>query len=211
MGALAKTRNDESWLMEAKQNLTSLKGSADKAFATYELVMFPEGDTGKEVSLFTQKLQQIFSGELLIYDKAFIGLGSFLGREEMEETLIRWIQRICNSECRFVVTVNNFGCLPPDLLYLRILDQQPFLRLIKKLMVIDNYIFSNGYGEVEWSSRPVCKLACQIQPDFDHSKIRSYANLEFHAEFLAYNVVLLKTMPQDRIRAVVNVFPLYPK
>lgn len=210
MEAVAKAVQPQRWLKKAEQSLFSIRGNVDKAFTSYQLVMYPEGETGAAVKLLSQKLQEIFPAELKIYKKAYIELGSFYAREEMEETIIRWIQRICNAESRFVVTMNNFGSVPPDTLYLRIQDHQPFFRLISKLRVIDNYIFSNGYGEVEWSSRPVCKLAGQLHPGFDHSKIREQANLEYHANFLAYNLVLLKTPIGGDEPAVVNVFPLYP-
>ena len=210
MEAVALTNEQGSRLRRAEQSLTSIKGNADKAFTAYQLVMYPEGDAGTAVKQLSRKLQQLFRDELKIAEKAFISLGSFYAREEMEETIIRWIQRICNSESRFIVTVNNFGCLPPDILYLRIQDHEPLFRLINKLRVIDNYIFSNGYGAVEWSSRPVCKLAEQLQPGFDLLKIKEQANLEFHAHFLAYNLVLIKTFADHQEPVVVNVFPLYP-
>ena len=210
MEAVAKTARPHSWLKKAEQPLISIRGNVDKAFTSYQLVMYPEGETGAAVKLLTRQRQEIFPSELKIHRKAHIELGSFYAREEMEETIIRWIQRICNAESRFVVTMNNFGSVPPDTLYLRIQDHQPFFRLISKLRVIDNYISSNGYGEVEWSTRPVCKLAGQLHPGFDHLKIREHANLEYHAHFLAYNLVLLKTTLAEEEPVVVNVFPLYP-
>ncbi len=210
MEAVAKAVPATGWLKKAELPLVSIRGNADKAFTSYQLVMYPEGETGAAVKLLTKKLKEIFPAELKIHSKAHIELGSFYAREEMEETIIRWIQRICNAESRFVVTMNNFGSVPPHVLYLRIQDHQPFFRLISKLRVIDNYIFLNGYGEVEWSSRPVCKLADQLQPGFDHSKIKDYAKLDYHANFLAYNLVLLKSTSLEEEPVVVNVFPLYP-
>jgi len=72
--------------------------------------------------------------------KPAIQVAGFLASEQMEETLIRWIHRICINQPAFRVALNNYGGFPPHILYLRIQDTEPFLQLQKKLRAIDDFI-----------------------------------------------------------------------
>ncbi len=51
----------------------------------------------------------------------------------MEDTLIRWIQRICNRYSSFDLTLNNYSGFPPHTIYLRVQDPEPFRELMRQL------------------------------------------------------------------------------
>src|SRR5690349_9842567 len=52
--------------------------------------------------------------------KPYIKLAEFQARETMEETIIRWMQRVCNQMESFTVTLNNYGGFPPATIFVRI-------------------------------------------------------------------------------------------
>ncbi len=55
-----------------------------------------------------------------------ITIAKFAVREGMEDTLMRWIQRICSNHRSFVVTLNNYSGHPPHTIYLRNRINGPF-------------------------------------------------------------------------------------
>jgi len=83
-----------------------------------------------------------------------ITVAGFLAKESMEETLIRWIHRICCRQQSFIVTLNNFSGFPPHTIYLRVQDHEPFQQLAQQLKIIDDYVQSNGCPEVKFITRP---------------------------------------------------------
>ncbi len=91
-----------------------------------------------------------------------IVLGIFLAKESMEETLIRWIQRVCMRLYDFVITLNNYSSYPSDTIYLRVQDHEPFLEMAKQLNVIDEYLKSCGSPGVKWNKRPHISIGCRL-------------------------------------------------
>ncbi len=178
----------------------------------YKLVVFPEGEAGKTVRELAKELMREAPAGMCIHKKPYVAVAAFEGNELMEPTLIRWIQRVCNSHYRFTVWFNNFGTSPAECLHLRIMDAAPFLKLISGLKVIENYIHSNSTGKIKWSARPVCSLVSGSAEaswfEFILGKLRD----EFHASFRSCSLVLLKSPEEgsDAEDEVVNVFPLYP-
>src|SRR5690349_12231406 len=78
-------------------------------YSTYKLVIFPEGDGGARIRELAKTIKDDSPSGMNILVRPYIQVASFEGRELMEETLIRWIQRVCNSHNRFDLQLNNFG------------------------------------------------------------------------------------------------------
>jgi 2'-5' RNA ligase len=179
--------------------------------AAYELLIFPEGPAAEAINMVARKCRMA-TGETTKREgeKPAIALAVFEAREAMEETLIRWIQRICTLHKRFWVTLNNFGGLPPGTLYLRVLDHEPFRRIAANLHVIDQYIQSCGHQPVKWPVRPHCSLAAGLSADQYAALLGEYARMEFHASFRVHSLVLMKKESRTGEQVLVNVFPLMP-
>jgi 2'-5' RNA ligase len=61
--------------------------------------------------------QQQFSADyglpVMVRNRPHITVAAFQAGEPMEDTLIRWIQRICNRFRSFTLTLNNYSGFPP--------------------------------------------------------------------------------------------------
>jgi len=85
--------------------------------------------------------------------KSYITLATFLARDSMEETLIRWMQRICSQfKCFNVTVINKKSDLRGSTYGLA--DNAVFSQLSSKFRVIDDYITSSGIEHTKWISDP---------------------------------------------------------
>ena len=105
-----------------------------------------------------------------------ITIAYFLAKESMEETLTRWIQRICSQEKSFVVTLNNYSGFPPDTIYLRIQNDQPFQKLAKELKVLNAYVNSCSCPPLNIISKPYLSIAGKIPEDVYFRALTQYAH-----------------------------------
>src|SRR5579864_3273779 len=79
--------------------------------AEYLLVIYPYGDLRDRLL----EEQQQFSADydVTVRNRPHITMAAFQAAEGMEDTLIRWIQRICHHYQRFELTLNNYSGIPP--------------------------------------------------------------------------------------------------
>ncbi len=142
--------------------------------------------------------------------KPYIKLAEFQARESMEETIIRWVQRVCSQHETFTVTLNNYGGFPPATIFVRIQDHQPFRTLASKLQVIDEYIQSNSCPPVKFYNRPHLRIGEQ-PAEADYGKaLFHYSQQDFHEVFEVKELVLMKSRNVFEQPKQVNVFRLYP-
>ena len=142
--------------------------------------------------------------------KPYIKLAEFQARESMEETIIRWVQRVCSQHEMFTVTLNNYGGFPPATIFVRIQDHQPFKALTSKLQVIDEYIQSNSCPPVKFFNRPHLRIGEQPS-EADYGKaLFHYSQQDFHEAFEVTELVLMKSRTVFEQPKQVNVFHLYP-
>lgn len=139
-----------------------------------------------------------------------IVLGVFLAREAMEETLIRWIQRVCVRSASFMVSLNNYSSFPPHTIYLRVQDHHPFVELTKQLNIIDEYIRSGGSPGVRWHNRPYLNIGGRLTEAQYEKAIREYAPKTFNVSFLASELILVKRRSVAETGKLVNRFHLLP-
>lgn len=142
--------------------------------------------------------------------KPYIKLAEFQARETMEETIIRWIQRICNQHEGFTVTLNNYGGVPPSTIFVRIQDHSPFRALASKLKVVDDYIQSNSCPPAKFYSKPNLRIGEQ-PAESDYSRaLFHYSQQDFHESFVVNELVLMKSRNVFEPLKQVNLFRLYP-
>lgn len=79
-----------------------------------------------------------------------IVLAGFSAREDMEDTLLRWLRRIAGAEQAFSLLSNNYGCHPDGNVYLRILDASKLLNLKNHMQVIEPFLQANAGKQVQW-------------------------------------------------------------
>ena len=159
-------------------------------------------EVGREIPLQSRRLKGEF--------KPYIKLAEFQARESMEETIIRWVHRVCSQHEAFTVTLNNYGGFPPATIFVRIQDHQPFRTLASKLQVIDEYIQSNSCPPVKFFNRPHLRIGEQPVEE-DYGKVLfHYSQQDFHEAFEVTELVLMKSHNVFEQPKQVNVFRLYP-
>jgi hypothetical protein len=152
----------------------------------YLLVVKPDSAVQEKIIAELHVLETYRPGSLA-WIKPYITVAGFSAREEMEETLIRWIQRICSKNKSFVVTFNNYSGFPPHNIYLRVLDPVPFYQLALQLKTIDDFI-SSPFVLNHKPHLSIAKLPEQVY----EKVIRDYSQKIFHESFAANELILLK-------------------
>lgn len=174
----------------------------------YLLVVHPDMEVYSKVLAERQSFNEMYQSKHSIKSKPHITIANFVARESMEETLIRWIQRVCSSHRSFHVTLNNYSGVPPHTIYLRVQDHLPFNLLAQKLLVINEYIQSNGCPEVRWSGKPYLNISGKLNEDVYEAAMRDYSQRTFCETFIACELALLRKTSGDW--KIVNIFGLIP-
>ena len=81
--------------------------------AEYLLVIYPSGELQEKLLDEQQQFSADYGLQMTVRNKPHITVAAFQAGEIMEDTLIRWIQRICNGYQSFGITLNNYSGIPP--------------------------------------------------------------------------------------------------
>lgn len=176
----------------------------------YLLVVYPYGDLQDRLLAAQQQFSSDYGLQMTVRNKPHITLAVFQAGEEMEDTLIRWIQRICTQHKNFEITLNNFSGIPPHTIYLRVQDPQPFRELTQQLRAIDDFILSSGGSPVNLASRPYLSIAGGLTEQVYNKAMPDYSRKTFHGIFRVDELVLLKRGHSFDACKTVNIFRLLP-
>jgi hypothetical protein len=171
----------------------------------YSLVIRP----GVMVSDIIRGERKFFTDENLkaTMSEPEIPVASFEANELMEETFIRWIQRICYGCKSFTLTLNNFSGSPRGMVYLRIMNDVNLIQLAKQLQIVNNYISSSSVSGRKFEPGPGLPLACEI-PAEDYRKVLAhYAGRELNVSFDVNELLLLRHDHRGETKTV-NIFRL---
>jgi hypothetical protein len=176
----------------------------------YLLVVHPDDKVYNKVTDEKKAFYNQYRQKISIKTKPHITVANFLAREEMEETLIRWIQRVSSQLKGFPVALNNYSGFPEHTIYLRIQDHQPFKQLAMQLKVIDSYVRSNGCPAVKFFNQPHLSIARRLPKDIYEKALIDYSQKLFFESFIAGELVLLRRDHQFDACKVINIFRLLP-
>lgn len=177
----------------------------------YLLVAHPDTIVNEKIKAEKDFFSGHFQQKVTANTHPHITIANFLAKESMEETLTRWIQRICTQQQSFVVTLNNYSGFPPHTIYLRILDEQPFKKLAKDLKVLNTYVHSCACPPVKIISKPHLSIARKLPEDVYFKALIQYAHKSFHESFVVKELLLLKRKHQFDACKRINVFGLSPE
>lgn len=202
----------------------------------YLLVIYPGGEL--EEKLLGEQQQFADDYAVKVRNKPHITMAAFQAGEVMEDTLIRWIQRICSHHLSFDLTLNNYSGFPPHTrpaeaagasgrtsavsgerdnfsrervpgtIYVRIQDPQPFRELTRQLQTIDEFIRSSGCPPVKLMSRPFLSIAGGLTEQIFNKAMPDYSRKTFHDTFHVGELVLLKRTHSFDPCKTVNIFRL---
>ena len=176
----------------------------------YSLVANPDGNVCKKVMEVREEFRETYMYKRPGENEPHIVIANFVATESMEETLIRWMQRICSQHKGFPVTLNNYSGFPAHSIYIRVQDHEPFRQLATQLRVIDEYVTSNSCPPVRLLFRPHIAIATGLESNVYEKAMLDYSHRTFHESFNLSGLVLLKkSNPFDNCKQV-NVFRFYP-
>lgn len=135
-----------------------------------------------------------------------ITLGAFDAEERMEDTLLRWLNRISGNHEPLELVLNNFGSLPPVWIYLRIQEMAPLRKLADAIRAIDPYLTGNA-------QKPFLPAGRWQVPLFGHLPVQQqiclselFARKEYHKK-ISLNVLQLEKKQSGRWQRC-GMFPL---
>ena len=176
----------------------------------YLLVANPDDTVFNKVMNEKQEFYDRYKERVPIKTKPHIRVANFLATESMEDTVIRWIERICSRQHSFSVVLNNFSGFPPHTIYLRVQNPQPFQQLATQLKVISDYIKSNDCPPPRLINRPHLTIARRLPEDVYSKAMFDYSHRDFHSSFMVNELVLLKRKHQFDDGEKVMVFRFLP-
>jgi 2'-5' RNA ligase len=177
----------------------------------YLLVAHPDTIVNEKVIAEKQFFYDEFKEKVSIKTQPHITIANFLAKESMEETLTRWIQRICTQQQSFTVSLNNYSGFPAHTIYLRVQNQQPFQKLAKDLKVLNGYVSSCACPPIKIISKPHLSIARRLPEDIYFKALTQYAQKSFHESFMVKELLLLKRKHQYDACKHINVFGLTPE
>lgn len=138
-----------------------------------------------------------------------ITVANFLAKETMEETLIKWMNKIISNQHSFDVMLNNFSGFPSShTVYARVQNHEPFRQLAASLKTIDEYVRSNGFPRAMLTNHPHVTIAKRLQPAVYEKALKDYSQKTFNASFTVNELILLKRQNQYEKCKQVAVFKL---
>lgn len=140
-----------------------------------------------------------------------IAIANFLAKDMMEETILRFLQRIFSHHFTFEIALNNYSGFPPNSIYLRVQNQQPFKQLAKDLMSVNNYIHSYSCPPIKLISNPHVSIADQLPETVYLKAIADYSHKDFFEKFTVNEIILLRKSNAFDSCKTVQVFSLFPQ
>jgi 2'-5' RNA ligase len=174
----------------------------------YLLIVNPGSEVYEKVKAEKQIFYDEFRQKVAIKTKPHITIAKFLGKEAMEDTIIRWMQRIFANQRSFNVTLNNYSGFPPHTIYLRVQDGTPFQRLAKELKVLNTYVSSCACPPVKLISNPHVTIARRLPEEVYFKALIQYARKSFHESFVVNDLLLLRRKDQYDTCKTIYVFGL---
>lgn len=170
----------------------------------YRLVIPAEEPVSRQVKQLRSEWESVYGSRSVSEKPPSITIACFEAREEMEDMLIRWTQKICEHQEAFLVTLNNFSAIPPHIVYIKVQDEAPFKQLAGQLRTLENFMRTEDDRKAKIFEKPFIKLGrfpdLASQQDWFH-----YSHQLFHAAFMARKMVLFKL--ENKTWKMVSVFP----
>lgn len=174
----------------------------------YSLVIYPDAIVYEKIMAEKHRFFMNYGIESVVKSFPYIMVAGFYAGEGMEDTLIRWIQRICSQYNSFEITLNNYNGFPQHSIYLRIQDPQPLKQLATQLKALDSHVHAmigNGFERI-----PHVVLAHELPEPVYQKTMPVYSRKTFHARFMASELVLLGRDHPFAASKTITVFRFLP-
>lgn len=195
--------------MEHTLSLSPALGFTTQESLEYLLVANPGEEVLKKV--IAEKELFSFCYKVNVAKKTLpnITVANFFAKESMEETLIKWANKIISNQYCFDVMLNNFSGFPSSqTIYARVQNHEPFKQLAASLKTIDEYVRSNGFPRAMLINHPYVTIAKELQSNVYEKALKDYSQKTFNASFTVNELILLKRQNQHEKCKQVAVFKL---
>ncbi len=176
----------------------------------YLLAVQPDTDVYDKILNEKQLFYDEYKVQEIIKKNPQLIVAGFLVKVAMEETLSRWIQRICSSQQRFILTLNNYSGVPQNSIFLRVQNEQPFQKLSAALKELNPYITSCVCPPMQFTSRLHIRIADDLPENIYVNALKKYAQKTFHESFTVNELQLLKRENEYETYKTISVFSLQP-
>ncbi|MDB5198947.1 MAG: 2-5 ligase family protein [Chitinophagaceae bacterium] len=197
-------------ILEFSSSIPQMDEIYNRELYEYLLVAQPGVEVYEKVMAEKQCFYDEYREKIAISTRPHITVANFLAMEAMEDTIIRWMQRICSTQKSFMVTLNNYSGFPPHTIYLRVQNATPFQQLAKELKVVNTYVSSCSCPPMKLISNPHITIAARLPEEVYLKALTKYAHKSFHESFVVSELLLLRRRHQYDICKPINVFGLQP-
>ncbi|WP_207511635.1 2'-5' RNA ligase family protein [Longitalea luteola] len=173
----------------------------------YRLVIYPDAPVYEKIMAEKQRFLTNYGVETA-NSFPYIKVAGFYAGEGMEETLIRWIQRICSQFSSFDITLNNYSGFPQHSIYLRIQHPQALQQLATQLKTLDGHVQAMAANSFE--RIPNIVLANELPEPVYQQAMPVYSRKTFRARFMATELVLLGRDHPYATSKTITVFRFLP-
>ena len=194
--------------MENKLSATATQNFSMPQFYEYLLVVHPADEVYEQINEEKKNFYATYNEKVAVKTKPHITVANFLAKEEMEETIIRYMHRILSMQKIFTVMLNNYSGFPPHTVYARVQNHEPFKQLAVSLKAVDQYVRSNGCPPAKFITHPHVSIARRLKQSVYEKAMFDYSQKTFHASFVVNELILLKRQTQFDKCKQVNVFRL---
>ena len=127
-----------------------------------------------------------------IISSPVLSIASFFATAGMEETLIRWLQRISGDMKSFIVTLKEYGGLLSHSIYIDVAQRGAFSIIASHLSPIDEYVRSYNCPPVKFLRQPHMTIASNLTEQEYKQIMLVTTGKSFNEEFLLSEFSLLR-------------------
>lgn len=177
----------------------------ERAVATYRLVLAPDGGLQQALAVESAYATAQYGAALAWSAKPVLELVRFEARKDMEDTLLRWMRRICGQFAAFDLAFNNYGSQPGTALYLRVADGNLLQTLAGNFHLLDGWLKANGMQAVRISAALRLPLVHRLNSEESLPFLLDFSARSLHAVVKVEELILEKSEGQ-----LVSRLPLSP-
>lgn len=170
---------------------SQVKTAVDR-LETYHLVVQPATAICQQIEAEQACFAESYPYDQTVFERPAILLAQITMRQEMEATIIRWLENISQMQPSFEVQLNNFSGIPEQAIIIRIADKQPLQHILVRLASISEFINHQDGSCVALQLFPCVTLATQLPPELYQKAIADYSKRTFATQFTAQALTLLK-------------------
>ena len=133
-------------------------------------------------------------------------ISTFQVKEGMEETVVRWLEKICFLNKGFQITLNNYSCIPEHEIFIRIQNLDAIQHLVNQLKMLESFITSANCPTPKFNYTPYISVADKLNPTIYYLAIKEYCKKLFYASFEVKTLTLLKRSSVHQPFKIINRF-----